>query len=123
VAAQPRRILVGFDGSAAGWRALETAIQLTGYGSTLTVVHVQPEGEPSDGLLQKARRHVRSRQLAASYVQRVGDPAEELLEAARELEAELLVVGRRAEHADGSPPGSVSAAVVRDAPCDVLVIS
>jgi nucleotide-binding universal stress UspA family protein len=123
VAAQPRRILVGLDGSAAGWRALEAAIQLTGYGSTLTVIHVLPEGEPSDGLLQKARKRVRSRQLTATYVERVGDPAEQLLEAARELDSELLVVGRRAEHVDRSPPGSVSAAVVNDAPCDVLVIS
>ena len=125
MAAQPRRILVGFDGSEASWRALETAIQLTGYGSTLTVVSVTPEGQsPSSRALSAVRDRVRSRQLAAAYVQRAGDPADELLEAARESAAELVVVGRSGGDADAPvAPGSVSAAVVRRAACDVLVVS
>ncbi|MFO7572629.1 MAG: universal stress protein [Gaiellaceae bacterium] len=128
MAAQPRRILLGFDGSDASWRALEAAIQLTGYGSTLTVVTVvtvAPEGESSSELsLARAREHVRLRQVTAAYVQRIGDPVEELLDAARELEAELIVVGRSDDHETPShEPGSVSASVVRSASCDVLVVN
>ena len=123
MSALPRRILVGFDGSEASWRALDAATQLTGYGSTLTVVHVAPEGDAPGDRLVEARERVRRRQVTATYVQRVGDPAEELLDAAHELDAELVVIGRRGGVRNGSAPGSVSAAVVRRAPCDVLVIT
>jgi nucleotide-binding universal stress UspA family protein len=121
MAAQPRRILVGFDGSDAAWRALDTAIHLTGYGSTLTVVTVAPEGESPGGELSEVRQRVHARGLTATYVQRAGDPVEELLDAARELEAELIVVGRTAD-GDDAAAGSVSASLVRRATCDVLVV-
>ncbi|HSI97556.1 MAG TPA: universal stress protein [Gaiellaceae bacterium] len=124
MAARPQRILVGFDGSDAAWRALDTAVHFTGYGSTLTVVHVVSNGAEPSSVLAGARERVRRQQLTATYVQRMGEPADQLLEAARELDAELVVVGRRAESTDGLPtPGSVSATVVRRAPCDVLVVT
>lgn len=124
MAAQPRRILVGFDGTEASVRALDVATQLIGYGSTLTVVNVVDEGAEPSPVLAEAREQVHRRQLTATYVQRVGEPAEELLEAARELGAELVVVGRHAARdGGGRPPGSVSAKVVRRAPCDVLVVT
>jgi 2-phospho-L-lactate transferase/gluconeogenesis factor (CofD/UPF0052 family) len=44
MAAQPKRIIVGFDGTEGAQRALASAIQLMGYGSTLTVVTVADEG-------------------------------------------------------------------------------
>jgi nucleotide-binding universal stress UspA family protein len=125
MAAQARRILIGFDGSAAAWRALDVAAQLTGYGSTLAVVSVACEGNGGGerGLLDAAHEHLLEQHVTATYVRKIGDPAEELVSAARELAADLLVVGRRGEGSDGVPlPGSVSAEVVRDAPCDVLVI-
>ena len=50
-----------------------------------------------------------------------GEPANELLEAARVLEADLLVVERR-NALKRALLGSPSAAVVRGAPCDVLVV-
>jgi nucleotide-binding universal stress UspA family protein len=124
MAAQARRILVGFDGSGASWRALDVAAQLTGYGSTLAVVSVAREGNGGvRSLLDVAHEHLLEQHVTATYVPKVGDPAEELVSAARELAADLVVVGRRGEGSDGTPlPGSVSAEVVRDAPCDVLVI-
>jgi nucleotide-binding universal stress UspA family protein len=124
MAAQARRIVVGFDGSAAAWRALDVAAQLTGYGSTLAVVSVAREGNGRErGLLDAAHEHLLEQHVTASYVRKIGEPAEELVAAARELAADLVVVGRRGESSDGVPlPGSVSAEVVRDAPCDVLVI-
>lgn len=120
MAAQPRKILVGYDGTDSSVRALDRAIQLTGYGSTLTVVNVTNDGERPGAVLDDARQRVRSRLLTASYLQRVGEAAEQLLEAANDIGAELVVVGRRA--ANAPEPATVSAAVVRQSPCDVLIV-
>jgi nucleotide-binding universal stress UspA family protein len=124
MAARARRIVVGFDGSDAAWRALDVAAQLTGYGSTLAVVTVvRARNGSARGLLDAAHEHLLHQQVTATYLDRVGEAAEQLVSAARELEADLVVVGRRGEVSDGAPlPGSVSAEVVRDAGCDVLVI-
>lgn len=123
MAAQPRRILVAFDGSEAAWRALDAAIQLTGYGSTLTVVTVAAEGESPPAPIEAVRNRVHGAGLTATYLQRAGDPVEELLDAARELATELLVVGRSGDHeANEGGADSVSAALVRRAACDVLVV-
>lgn len=124
MAAQPRRIIVGFDGTEGARRALESAIQLLGYGSTLTVVTVADEGRNGgSAVLASAREFLLGRLVTATYVQRIGDAAEELVGAADELDADLVVVGRRGGK-DGArhEPGSVSADVVRLAPCDVLVV-
>jgi len=49
-----------------------------------------------------------------------GHPAHEVVEAARASDADLVVVWRRDAHSDVL--GSISAEVVRTAPCDVLVV-
>lgn len=122
VAAWPRRILVGFDGSDVAWRALDSALELVGYGSALTVVALSPEPRalPST-LLEDVRERVHRRGHTAAYLRRLGDPLEGLLAAAREVDAELIVVGR-----DEAPvqevPRSVGEALVRLASCDVLVV-
>jgi nucleotide-binding universal stress UspA family protein len=122
VAAQPKNIVVGFDGSQGARRALDAAADLIGYGSTLTVVSVAPNGVPiQSDVLAEARAWLLDRLVTATYVHRVGEAADELVAVATELGADLLVVGRRSE--DGEPaPGSVSAEVVRRAACDVLVV-
>jgi nucleotide-binding universal stress UspA family protein len=122
VAAQPKNIVVGFDGSQGARRALDAAADLIGYGSTLTVVSVAPNGVPiQSDVLAEARAWLLDRLVTATYVHRVGEAADELVAVATELGADLLVVGRRSE--DGEPaPGSVSADVVRRAACDVLVV-
>jgi nucleotide-binding universal stress UspA family protein len=121
MAVQARRIIVGFDGSAAAVRALDAAADLVGYGSTLAVVTVQTRavGGPaaSDAREQLLRRHVEAR-----YHEPTGDPAEQLVTKARELGADLIVVGRRSQNPLRALLGSVSARVVRRAPCDVLVV-
>ena len=121
---QPRRILVGFDGSEPAWRALDVAARMTGYGSTLAVVSVARMGKGSvRALLDHAHERMLGHQVTATYVERHGAPAEELVAAARELGADLVVVGRRTGGGTGAhEPGSVSEDVLRDAPCDVLVI-
>ncbi len=121
MAARPRRIVVGYDGSAAAGRALDAAADLVGYGSTLAVVTVR-NGELGGAVAEQARTLLQRRHVEARYHEPSGEAADQLVEAARELEADLVVVGRR----DRKPPrgllGSVSWKVVRRAPCDVLVV-
>lgn len=123
MAAQPRKIMVAYDDSDASRRALDRAADLTGYGSTLTVVSVAPDGgHYQAGPLDQAREHLVRRQVTATYLQPVGEPAAELVETARKLDADLVVLGRRSRSLRRVVLGSVSAKVVRHAPCDVLVV-
>jgi len=124
VAAQPRRIIVGFDATEGARRALDAAAQLTGYGSTLAVISVTGDDErDAPDPLAEARERLLKQLVAATYVRRVGDPADEIVAAASELDADLIVVGRRGGEDSRRPaPGSVSADIVRRAACNVLVV-
>jgi nucleotide-binding universal stress UspA family protein len=124
MAAQAKRILVAFDGSEAAYRALDVAARLTGYGSMLTVVSVGRDGNGTvQELLAEAHEWLLGQQVTATYLEKAGEPADEIVETARALDADLVVVGRRGGGIGKEPvPGSVSAAVVRDAPCDVLIV-
>jgi universal stress protein A len=121
---RPRSLLVGYDGSDVARRALDTAASLLGYGSTLAVASVTTNGEhTANVLLSEARERLLHRQLTASYLPLHGDPAEKLLDAARDVDADLVVVGRRTHNGTSRAAlGSVSDDLVRRAPCDVLVV-
>lgn len=119
MAARPRQILVGFDGSEASQRALDTAADLVGYGSSLAVVYVRREGSPTTPI-ELAREQLLQRQLTARYLEPCGQPGREIVAAADAIGADLIVVGRR--NVLKRVLGSVSASVVRGAPCDVLVV-
>jgi nucleotide-binding universal stress UspA family protein len=124
MASRPQRIVVGFDGTEGARRALDAAAELMGYGSTMTVVRVRRDG-PDDGRdpLDTARDLLIERLITARYEQRVGDPADEIVGVARDIDADVIVVGRRGlKDRNGAGPGSVSADVVRRAGCDVLVV-
>jgi nucleotide-binding universal stress UspA family protein len=113
--------MVGYDGSDAAGRALDAAADLAGYGSTLAVVTVHTS-EPDGSTTATAREQLLRRHVEARYHETGGEPAQALLEKARELEADLIVIGRRNGGALPAPIESVSSTVVRDAPCDVLVV-
>jgi nucleotide-binding universal stress UspA family protein len=99
--ARARSILVVYDGSGAGRRALEAAADLAGYGSTLDVI-------ASDGShLARARHHLTGRHTVARYLGARAD----VVQAAWELGTDLIVVAR-----DGSLD------VAGQAPCDVLLV-
>jgi nucleotide-binding universal stress UspA family protein len=121
---QPKRIVVGFDGSEGSRRALDAASQLMGYGSAITVVRVLDDAaHDQPDPLEVAREVLIQRLITARYEQRVGDPADEIVGVARDLDADVIVVGRRGpRERNGAGPGSVSADVVRRAACDVLVV-
>ena len=113
--------MVAYDGSESATRALDTAADLTGYGSTLAVVTVVSEGAERVATTS-ARELLQRRHVEARYHEVSGEPAEQLVKKAHELGADLIVVGRRSRNPLRRLLGSVSARVVRLAPCDVLVV-
>ena len=129
------RILVGFDGSEASRRALVHAAELVGRGGSLDVINVigaQPVSARIDGLGDGLRRRQRkvlheARALLGEWevrmtpVAAVGDPTTEIRAAAEESGAGVIVVGR-GNGLRRLIDGSVSARLVRRAPCDVLVV-
>lgn len=121
--AQPKRIVVGYDASEGSRKVLEAAVQLMGYGSTMTVVYVESAGSAAGSILEEARDFLLGQLITANYVRRQGDPADEIVGVAAELEADVIVVGRSGPgQSNGSVPESVSADVVQRADCDVLVV-
>jgi nucleotide-binding universal stress UspA family protein len=118
-----RRIVVGYDGSDASWRALDAAADLVGYGATLAVVSGHPTGAADmRAAIEQAREHLLRRHVSALFAEPSGEPAEAIATAAEKLEADLIVVGG----SNGAEPNaklpSVVARVLRQAPCDVLVV-
>jgi nucleotide-binding universal stress UspA family protein len=116
------RIVLGYDGSEGARRALERAAELAGYGSHVTVVTVATSpGDPPRRLLEEARTRLAGRLVAADLREETGEPAEQLLAVARDVGAELVVVGGSATPRPvlGSVAGQVAAA----ATCDVFVVN
>lgn len=126
------KTLVGYDGSESAQQALQIAAELAAHSGDVDVgvVHVGPGrgGSPAqsaeqDELLGEARRIVGERGRSAVTLRRSGNPAQELLEAAREIDADLVVVGSRGHGAVSSAfLGSVSSAVAANAGCPVVVV-
>ncbi len=133
-------LVVGYDESEPAVRALDRAAQLAEkFGSRLVVVSVAPvlmPGPRGGGGIDPADPPARHREelahaqdvltargLEADYVTAVGEPAEALVDVASERAADLLVVGTREPGLlDRLMRGSVSRAVSRHAPCDVLIV-
>lgn len=140
-------IVVGSDGSVTAERAVVQAASLAAAdGARLIIVtaytpgkgaahDVDPDAVPEDirymltDRVQAEELGIKGRAAAKTagagkiVVQAIpGDPAEVLLEAAKDFDAELIVVGSRglASHAHFIL-GSVAASVAHHAPCDVLV--
>jgi universal stress protein A len=137
-------ILVATDGSATAAAAVACATELArDLGAGLLVVSVWHElrgdfGIPSNpfvpGLVEierdwttmvatEAAEEVRAAGVDAEPIVRRGQPAAVVREIARERNARLIVVGSHGwGKVEGLLFGSVSAAVLRDAPCPVLVV-
>lgn len=133
-----QKIVVGYDGSEESKRALDRAALLGRSGATVTVVTgvaVGIHGPRSMGALNEtelaehrqlvdaARDHLKAIGVDAHAVEGEGDPADVIIEAAKEVGADLVIVGTRGLNAaQRLVLGSVSTKVVHHAPCDVLVV-
>ena len=132
------RIVVGFDGSEHGRKALARAAEIAG-GATVAVVSaagparllrdpgVSPE-DPADveartEALAEARKYLEDKGITAQFVTGHGNPADVIVQEAEESGADLIVVGTRGLNAAQRVLlGSVSTNVVHHATCDVLVV-
>ena len=138
-AVRERGILLCYDGSAEAKTALERVAELaSAVPSRVTVVSVADplyrdspwtgyadpaEEEAHHRLLDDAIQDLRARGVRAAALEPVGQPAEQIVDMARQKSVDLVVVGSR-HHGliRGLLSGSVSAEVVAEAPCDVLVV-
>lgn len=116
-------VVVGVDGSYSALRAVDLAAEEAAARLTpLVVVHVQNQPEDGEEILDiaAARALAEHAGLAVSTVAVVGDPARALL--ARSRDAYLLVLGhRRDPRFPALPAGPVTARVVNEAVCPVMV--
>ena len=135
------RVVVAVDGSPQSMEACRLAVALAGcYEATLIALHVaapiQPGVSVSPAEYGRAEGAARARgakvletaramsQGFAPYTEELkfGDPAAVICRRARELDADLVVVGTRGLGAiDRLLLGSASSAVAQRAPCSVLV--
>jgi nucleotide-binding universal stress UspA family protein len=135
------KILVAVDGSMNSDRAVEAATTLAAaQGSTLNICHVfhipdhykaDLADELEDAIMEDAEKilahaealAVRAGVAAETKILKKGHPAEAIVAHARELGAELIVVGVRGRTPDQvRSMGSVSAAVIEQAECSVLLV-
>jgi nucleotide-binding universal stress UspA family protein len=135
-----KRIVLGYDDSAASQRALERAAQLAkAFGSELVVTSVAPimtsigrSGGPTDPAdppakhaeeLAQARAYLEGQGVTAEYQSAVGNPADTIAQLAQDRGADLIVVGTHEPNVLQRLLGqSVSEAVSHKAHCDVLVV-
>jgi nucleotide-binding universal stress UspA family protein len=132
-------VVVGYDGSAPSERALERAATLVGSGGRVIVVTARPslapsgissepilDTPPSDergAMLERSRVLLNERGIQATLVAADDDPAQALAQAARDEDAELIVVGHTGSgYVTRALLGSTAENVLRHAPCDVLVV-
>ncbi|RDB41968.1 universal stress protein [Halomonas sp. DQ26W] len=143
-----KTILVPVDGSETSQRAVDAARELTGAGGAeviLLSVAVDRDVMPSElmatghisskniqderrqqaaGIAQQAARTLQDAGITAKDEVATGDPAHCIIERARELNAPLVIIGRRGLTGFRELlMGSVSNKVVHYADCPVLVIN
>jgi nucleotide-binding universal stress UspA family protein len=134
-----RAIVVGFDGSPASERALERAVELAGDRDRVVLVTASarlestgvvdepildsPSSEERDAVLDRGAAALRDRGIEPQVLATDGQPAEALVRAARDNDARLIIVGGTGSgYVARALLGSTAETVVRQAPCDVLVV-
>lgn len=125
-------IIVGWTPTPEGDAALTHAVaEAKAHGGELLVVNVSASSEPSSPTFASDRELEATRgRLDESGVRftlrqlvRGREPAEEIVDLARELDAELIVIGLRHRSPVGKLLlGSRSQSILLDAPCPVLAV-
>jgi nucleotide-binding universal stress UspA family protein len=138
------KLLVAHDGSPQSDKALETAAAMAkALGGSALIVTVVPDlclsteelspescavvdkslADEAAGRMAKVAKAVESRGFPAEIAIRRGRPADEIVEAAREAEADMIVMGSTGKHgARKFILGSVSSRVAEYAECNVLIV-
>lgn len=114
-------IVVGTDGLSGGDDAAALARTLAGAGTTVALVHVTPEESElgrARAVLHAARERFGGPCL--TLLRTAVDTATGLRDAARDLHADLLVVGTPSPRPTGAPPADLSS-ILHHAPCAVGV--
>jgi nucleotide-binding universal stress UspA family protein len=134
-----RAIVVGFDGSPAAERALDRAAELAGEGGRVVLLAAStqlestgvvdepildsPSPEQRDAALDRGAAALRGRGVEPQVVAVDGNAADALVQAARDADADMIVVGSTGSgYVTRALLGSTAENVVRRAPCDVLVV-
>ncbi len=138
------RILVGYDGSENGDRALNRGIELAkqskgglrivvvadtwtyaayASGGMYKTINDQAK-KNAENLAERALETARAAGVAEAYAsEEEGQPADMILTLATEYRSDLIVVGRRGmRRVQRFLMGSVSTAVINHAKCDVLIV-
>ena len=132
------RILIAVDGSEVSRRALERVARFLKEEAEVALVTVvrpiyrdppytgyaDPKDEEEQRRVLYAARDVLDREgIAAAGLAPVGDPADEILKAAKDFEADLIVMGARSlGTVERLVLGSVSTKVMHEASCDILIV-
>jgi nucleotide-binding universal stress UspA family protein len=133
------QMVVGYDGSDTAREAIRRASAIREPGAPMTVVHVfevpfQVDAYPwfadfrdafwevSEEVLDSARELAGDDGGAIRYEAVEGKPAVVLVRRARELDADLIVVGSRGMGRVRSAIGSVTLRLLHETPCPVLVV-
>jgi nucleotide-binding universal stress UspA family protein len=139
-----KRILLAYDGSETGQKALLDCQDLAQWAqSELTLVAVMPlhmdvmgmgvgvydpqlmerEKQTMQGVLDEGMRRLRAAGHSATGEVLVGETVDEITKLARKISADLIVVGHR--HLDSWAArwwrGSISKVLIEHSPCSVLV--
>jgi nucleotide-binding universal stress UspA family protein len=105
------------------WRALQGDFGLSYPSAALLNELLDAEREHAESTLTTAAERAREAGVEATAALVAGDPAETICDHARRVGARLIAMG---SHGYGAVVsllvGSVSSAVIRDAPCPVLVV-
>jgi nucleotide-binding universal stress UspA family protein len=145
MSASYQKILLAVDdGPTSEWAREEAVVLACDLGARLAVLHVIDTGfsfpadwnYAEDEVLARKRRegddllrHTAARILAelgtrAEALLREGEPASQIVDAARDWGADMIVMGCHARGRLGDLlQGSTTRAVVRDAPCPVLIVT
>lgn len=140
-----KRIVLAYDGSESGQKALLESKSMADWGKAeLILVAVMPppaayvgaeggvydanyerqERERFDRVLQEGLDRLRDAGAAAKGTVLLGDPVAEVARYAKEVDADLIVLGHR--HLDSWAKrwwrGSVSKSIIEHAHCNVLVV-
>jgi nucleotide-binding universal stress UspA family protein len=136
-----RCVVVGLDGSDSSWRALSAALDMAEWPDRVVVVSVEenlPQYVAMRGEMDEAKQAAdeffervgrEAAQLAKEHGREIqfkvlrGHAALRLVEFARDVRADLIVIGHSGHtSAWGSFLGTTADKIVRHAPCGVLVV-